>query len=62
MSNIEAAQKINNDKIDILVDLKGHTRDSRFEIAALKPAPIQVSWLGFPGSTGASFIDYIITD
>jgi len=62
LSNIEAAQKINNDKIDILVDLKSHTRDSRFEIAALKPAPIQVSWLGFPGSTGASFIDYIITD
>jgi len=62
LSNIEAAQKINNDKIDILIDLKGHTRDSRFEIAALKPAPIQVSWLGFPGTTGASFIDYIITD
>ena len=62
LSNVEAAQKIYKDKIDILVDLKGHTRDSRFEIAALKPAPIQVSWLGFPGSTGASFIDYIITD
>jgi len=62
LSNIEAAQKINEDKIDILVDLKGHTRNSRFEIAALKPAPIQVSWLGFPGSTGAPFIDYIITD
>lgn len=62
LSNLEAAQKINEDRVDILVDLKGHTRNSRFEIAAFKPAPIQVSWLGFPGSSGASFIDYIITD
>lgn len=58
----QAAQKIYNDGVDILVDLKGYTKDSRMEIAALRPAPIQVSYLGFPGSTGADFFDYIITD
>ena len=61
-SHIEAANKIYSDKIDILVDLKGHTRNTRLEILALKPSPIQVSWLGYPGTTGADFIDYIITD
>jgi len=55
----EAANKISNDKIDILVDLKGHTEDTRLEILALKPSPIQISWLGYPGTTGADFIDYI---
>jgi predicted O-linked N-acetylglucosamine transferase (SPINDLY family) len=62
MGHIEAAKKINEDGIDILIDLKGHTKDNRLEIMALKPAPIQITWLGFPGTTGSSFIDYIITD
>ena len=62
LSDIEAAKRISKDKIDILVDLKGHTRDSRLGIVALRPAPIQIAWLGFPGTTGAPFIDYIITD
>jgi protein O-GlcNAc transferase len=57
-----SARRINEDQVDILVDLKGHTQGSRFEICALRPAPIQVSYLGFAGSTGADFIDYIITD
>lgn len=62
MGHVEAAQRINSDKIDILIDLKGHTKDNRLEIMALKPAPIQVSYLGFPGTIGSNFIDYIITD
>jgi len=59
---VETAKMINKDEIDILIDLKGHTKDNRLEILALRPAPIQVSYLGFPGTTGADFIDYIITD
>ena len=57
-----AARCIYEDQVDILVDLKGHTKGSRLAILALHPAPIQVSYLGFAGSTGADFIDYIITD
>jgi len=48
--------------IDIAVDLKGYTRDSRAEIFARRAAPIQVSYLGFPGTMGAEFIDYLIAD
>jgi protein O-GlcNAc transferase len=56
------AEKIHNDHIDILIDLSGHTGNSRFEIMAYRPAPIQAHYLGFPGSTGANFIDYLFTD
>ena len=49
-------------RIDIAVDLKGYTQDSRPEIFALRPAPIQVNYLGYPGTMGAEFIDYIIAD
>jgi len=62
MSDIEAARKIAADQIDILVDLKGYTKDNRLEICALRPAPIQVTYLGFPGTSGAGFFDYILTD
>ena len=48
--------------IDILVDLKGATYDTLMPVLAQRPAPLQVSWLGFPGSTGAPFIDYFIGD
>ncbi len=48
--------------IDILVDLGGYTKDSRFLALAGRPAPIQISYLGYPGSVGAPFIDYIIAD
>jgi predicted O-linked N-acetylglucosamine transferase (SPINDLY family) len=57
-----AAEAIRADAIDILVDLTGHTAGSRLEIAALRPAPVQVSWLGYPGTTGAAFIDWLIAD
>ncbi len=56
------ARQIYHDKIDILVDLMGYTDGARFEIFARHPAPIQVAYLGFPGSTGADFIDYQIVD
>jgi len=62
LGDFEAAQKIYSDQIDILVDLKGYTGSSRMEILALRPAPVQISWLGFPGTTGSNFIDYLITD
>jgi predicted O-linked N-acetylglucosamine transferase (SPINDLY family) len=61
-----AAQRINNDGIDILVDLTGFTQTSRSGIAALRPAPLQVNWLGFPGTMGgmdgAPLFDYILGD
>jgi len=62
MAYPDAAQRIYDDKIDILVDLKGHTQDARTPILAYRPAPIQVNYLGYPGTMGASFIDYIIGD
>ena len=62
ISDREAASKIHEDKIDILVDLKGHTRRNRLAICAMRPAPLQVTYLGFPGTSGAPFFDYAITD
>ncbi len=57
-----AAELISMDAIDILVDLKGYTRLARPEILAQRPASIQVNWLGYPGTMGADFMDYIIVD
>ncbi|HEY0833504.1 MAG TPA: glycosyltransferase, partial [Azospirillum sp.] len=57
-----AARRIRADGVDILVDLKGHTQNARPEIAAFRPAPVQAHWLGYPGSMGADFIDYVIAD
>ncbi len=51
-----------NLKIDIAIDLTGHTKGSRIGIFSFRPAPIQVNFLGFPGTTGAKYIDYIIAD
>merc|ERR1712172_75337 len=48
--------------IHVLVNMNGYTKGARNEIFALRPAPIQVMWLGYPGTSGASFMDYIITD
>lgn len=62
LSHLEVAEKIRKDQINILVDLKGYTRFARPEILALRPAPIQVNWLGYPGTMGADFIDYIVVD
>ncbi len=57
-----AAQRIRDDGIDLLIDLKGWTKDHRLGIFAYRPAPVQASFLGFPGTTGADFIDYLIGD
>jgi protein O-GlcNAc transferase len=56
------AARIRNDRIDVLIDLNGHTAQARTEILALRPAPIQAHWLGYLGTMGADFIDYVITD
>lgn len=61
-SHLEAARTIYGSGVDILIDLKGHTGNNRLEICALKPAPVQVSYLGFPGTSGADFLDYFIGD
>jgi protein O-GlcNAc transferase len=58
----DAANCIYRDQVDILVDLVGYMRNHRLEIASLRPAPIQVRWLGLAGTTGADFFDYLITD
>jgi predicted O-linked N-acetylglucosamine transferase (SPINDLY family) len=58
----EAAQRIFDDGIDILVELKGYTQFARSNIAAHRPAPVQVNFLGYPGTMGADFIDYILAD
>ena len=58
----EAARRIHTDGIDVLVDLSGHTRGNGLEILARRPAPVQATWLGFPGTLGTDFIDYLIAD
>ena len=60
--NGKAADRIYNDGIHILVNMNGYTKGARNEIFALKPAPIQVMWLGYPGTSGAPYMDYIVTD
>ena len=63
MSDEELSIKIRDDKIDILVDLAGHTANNRLQVFLKKPAPIQVSWIGGAGqTTGLPQIDYILTD
>lgn len=62
LSDEEAAARIRADGIDILVDMKGYTKDARTGITARRPAPVQVSYLGFPATMGADFIDYVIAD
>lgn len=59
---VEAAKKINSDGINILINMNGYTKGARNEIFAVKPAPIQVMWLGYPGTSGAQYMDYVITD
>ena len=58
----ECAKRINAEGIDILVDLKGYTKDTGSAIMAFRPAPVQAQYLGYPGTMGADFIDYLICD
>jgi predicted O-linked N-acetylglucosamine transferase (SPINDLY family) len=61
-STLEASNEIYDDKIHILLDLNGHTAENRIDIFTLNPAPIQISYLGYPFSTGISEMEYRITD
>ncbi len=58
----ETAQIIHEDQLDILVELSGHSQGNRLEVCALKPAPIQATYLGYPSTTGLKTIDYRLTD
>jgi predicted O-linked N-acetylglucosamine transferase (SPINDLY family) len=62
MEDREAANLARSHGLDIAIDLKGYTGDMRTGIFAWRAAPVQIGWLGYPGTTGASFIDYMIAD
>ncbi|MBI5006918.1 MAG: tetratricopeptide repeat protein, partial [Nitrosomonadales bacterium] len=62
VSHEDAARRIYADQVDILVNLTGYTKYARNAIVALRPAPIQVNYLGYPGTMGASFMDHLIAD
>ena len=62
LSSEELAKQIRSDGIDILIDLSGHTAHNRLLSFALKPAPVQMSWLGYPCTTGLHAIDYYLCD
>jgi predicted O-linked N-acetylglucosamine transferase (SPINDLY family) len=60
--NAEVARLLRELEVDIAVDLKGHTKGARPAILAYRPAPIQVNYLGYPGTMGVTFIDYMLAD
>lgn len=57
-----AVDRIRSDELDVLVDLHGYTVGARTAILAQRPCPVQVNWLGYPGTMGAAFMDYLIAD
>jgi predicted O-linked N-acetylglucosamine transferase (SPINDLY family) len=61
-SDEQLAQRIFADKIDVLIDLSGHTAHNRLPVFAWKPAPVQLSWLGYFATTGVEAIDYLVAD
>ena len=62
IDDVQAAELVRTDQIDILVDLALHSVGSRIRIFACRPAPVQISWLGYLGTTGLDTIDYRLTD
>ncbi|MBP2316539.1 tetratricopeptide repeat protein [Azospirillum soli] len=62
LTETELARQIHQDRIDILIDLAGHTGRNSLITFACKPAPVQATWLGYPGTTGLRAIDYRISD
>jgi protein O-GlcNAc transferase len=62
LSHAELAERIAADKVDVLVDLTMHMADGRLPVFARRPAPVQVCWLAYPGTTGLTAMDYRVTD
>lgn len=62
ISDEALAQQIRADQIDVLFDLAGHSANNRLLVFARKPAPIQITWIGYEGTTGVSAMDYILAD
>ena len=62
LTSVQAAARIGQDSLDVLIDLKGYTHGGRLDILAHRPAPVQMHWLGYPATLGAPFIDYFIGD
>lgn len=62
LSDEQAAQRIRSHRIDVLVELNGPTRAHRLGVLAYRPAPVQIGYLGWPGSYGGAFVDYIVAD
>lgn len=61
-SAADVAQQVREDRIDLLIDLAGHTRNNRLDVFALRPAPVQITYLGYPNTTGLTTVDYRISD
>lgn len=62
LDNLAAARAIHADGIDILIDLKGYTAGTRTAVLTYRPAPVQVNYLGYPGTLGGNFCDYLVSD
>jgi predicted O-linked N-acetylglucosamine transferase (SPINDLY family) len=62
LNDQQAAKQIAADKIDVLIDLNGLTEGTRMGILAWRPAPVQISYLGYPGTAGGRFVDYFVAD
>ena len=62
MTDMQLAQRVLSDGIDILIDLAGHTAQNRLPVFAYKPAPVQITYLGYPGTSGLTAMDYRLTD
>jgi len=62
LTDLDLATRITEDEIDVIVDLAGYTAMNRLAALAYKPAPIQVSWIGYPGTTGLDAMDYYLAD